>query len=90
MLPGGLRSGLAYYRAAPESARQNRAFAAAGKLAMPVLGLSSDQGSIPDMATSLRTFADDVRGVTLADCGHFLPEEQPAAVASELAAFFHE
>jgi microsomal epoxide hydrolase len=88
-LPGGLRSGLAYYRATPESARQNRAFAAKGKLAMPVLALSADQGSIPDMAAPLRAFADDVRGVRIADCGHFLPEEQPAAVAAELAAFFH-
>lgn len=90
MLSGGLRSGLAYYRSAPESARQNRAFAAMGKLAMPVLTLGSDQGSIPDMATPLKAFADNVRGVTLADCGHFLPEEQPAAVTSELAAFFRE
>jgi microsomal epoxide hydrolase len=88
-LPGGLRSGLAYYRATPESARQNRAFAAKGKLAMPVLALSADQGSIPDMAAPLRAFADDVRGVRITDCGHFLPEEQPAAVAAELAAFFH-
>lgn len=88
MLPGGLRSGLAYYRATPESALQNRAFAARGKLAMPVLALSADQGSIPDMAEPLRAFADDVRGVRIADCGHFLPEEQPVAIASELAAFF--
>lgn len=88
MLPGGLRCGLAYYRAAPESARQNRAFAANGKLAMPVLAVSSDQGSIPDMATPLKAFADEVHGVTIAHCGHFLPEEQPMAVASELATFF--
>lgn len=88
MLPGGLRAGLAYYRAAPESARQNRAFAVKNKLAMPVLGMSSDQGSIPDMASPLRAFADSVHGVTIAHCGHFLPEEQPAAVASELMAFF--
>ena len=55
---------------------------------MPVLALSADQGSIPDMAAPLRAFADDVRGVRIADCGHFMPEEQPAAVASALAAFF--
>jgi len=88
MLPGGLRSGLAYYRAVAESTRQNRVLAAAGKLAMPLLAVSSDQGSIPDMAASLGAFAEDVRGVTIADCGHFLPEEQPVVVTSELAAFF--
>jgi microsomal epoxide hydrolase len=41
------------------------------------------------MAAPLRAFAADVRGVRIASCGHFLPEEQPAAVAFELAAFFH-
>jgi microsomal epoxide hydrolase len=40
------------------------------------------------MAAPLRAFANDVRGVSIADCGHFMPEEQPAAVAAELAAFF--
>ena len=51
---GGLRAGLAYYRAAYLSAQQNRELAAKGKLAMPVLALGSDQGSIPDMASPLR------------------------------------
>ncbi|CAN7700751.1 alpha/beta fold hydrolase [Caballeronia sp. LjRoot31] len=85
---GGLRAGLAYYRAAALSAQQNRALCAKGKLKMPVLALGSDQGSIPDMAAPLRAFAEDVHGGTIAFCGHFLPEEQPAAVAAELTAFF--
>ncbi|HEX7339095.1 MAG TPA: alpha/beta hydrolase [Rhodanobacteraceae bacterium] len=85
---GGLRAGLAYYRAAAESARQNRELSARGKLSMPLLALSADQGSIPDMAGPLRAFATDVRGVTIARCGHFLPEEQPVAVADVLSEFF--
>jgi microsomal epoxide hydrolase len=85
---GGLRAGLAYYRAAAQSAQQNREFAVRGKLRMPVLALGSDQGSIADMASPLEPFAADVQGGVLANCGHFLPEEQPAAVAGELAAFF--
>lgn len=85
---GGLRAGLAYYRAAAVSAQQNRDLNARGKLPMPVLALGSDQGSITDMATPLRAFAEEVHGRTLAHCGHFLPEEQPEAVARELAAFF--
>ena len=87
---GGLRAGLAYYRAAAQSAEQNRTLAANGKLAMPVLALGSDQGSISDMAGPLRNFAEDVRGGTVASCGHFLPEEQPDAVASEILAFLRE
>ncbi len=87
---GGLRAGLAYYRAAFLSAQQNRAFAARGKLTMPVLAIGSDQGSISDMATPLRSFADDVRGGSIPFCGHFLPEEQPDVVARELLEFFEQ
>ena len=85
---GGLRAGLAYYRAAALSARQNRDLSAKGKLTMPVLALGSDQGSISDMASPLKAFAEDVRGGVVANCGHFIPEEQPAAAAAELIAFF--
>ena len=84
---GGLRAGLAYYRAAALSARQNRELCGGGELAMPVLALGADEGSIPDMATPLRAVAADVRGGTIPFCGHFLPEEQPVAVANELIAF---
>jgi len=85
---GGLRAGLAYYRAAALSARQNRALSTKGKLKMPVLALSADQGSIPDMAGPLRDYAEEVEGTTIMHCGHFLPEEQPAAVSAELIRFF--
>jgi microsomal epoxide hydrolase len=85
---GGLRAGLGYYRAAALSARQNRELAARGKLPMPVLALGADQGSIVDMATPLQNFAEDVRGGVVANCGHFIPEEQPEATARTLTDFF--
>lgn len=85
--PGGLRAGLAVYRAVQASARQNRELGQAGKLGMPLLALSADQGSIPDMAGPLRAFAQDVRGVRIERCGHFMPEEQPEAVAAALLDF---
>jgi microsomal epoxide hydrolase len=85
---GGLRAGLAYYRASSLSAQQNRELSAMGKLRTPVLALGSDQGSITDMATPLKAFVQDVQGGTISFCGHFLPEEQPAVVARELKAFF--
>ncbi len=88
MREGGLRAGLAYYRAAGLSAQQNRELSARGRLKMPVLAVSADQGSIPDMAGPLRAYAEDVEGVVIGRCGHFLPEEQPAAVAAELIRFF--
>lgn len=86
--PGGMRAGLSFYRSAALSAQQNAALAAVRPLPMPVLGLSADQGSIADMSAALRPFASHVSGATLAHCGHFQPEEQPAAVAEALQRFF--
>ena len=87
---GGIRAGLAFYRAAATSARQNRELCARSKLIMPVLAIGADQGSIADMAGPLREFASDVQGMTMPHCGHFIPEEQPRALANELSRFFAE
>jgi pimeloyl-ACP methyl ester carboxylesterase len=57
---------------------------------MPVLAVSADQGSIPDMAAPLRRFADDIRGESVVRCGHFIPEGQPHALARILADFFSD
>jgi pimeloyl-ACP methyl ester carboxylesterase len=85
---GGMRASLACYRAAARSAEQNGALAAWRKLAMAVLGLSADKGSILDMAAAIAPFATDVRGETIKNCGHFQPEEQTEAVADALSRFF--
>nr|WP_312239619.1 alpha/beta hydrolase [Pantoea sp.] len=85
---GGLRAGLAYYRLVALSASQNRALLAEGKIRMPILAISAEQGSIADMAAPLRAFAENVSGVRVPNCGHFIPEEQPQVVAKELSAFF--
>jgi len=85
---GALRAGLAPYREAMVSAGQNRALSAQGKLKLPLLAISADQGSIPDMAALLHQFADVVTGITIAHCGHFIPDEQPKALSEAMAAFF--
>ncbi len=87
-LPGALRAGLSFYRAASQSAEQNRTLTRDAKLVMPVLAVSADQGSIPDMAAPLRPFAENIRGETITQCGHFIPEEQPEALARLLGEFF--
>ncbi|MEE7546507.1 alpha/beta fold hydrolase [Xanthomonas sp. Kuri4-1] len=87
-LPGALRAGLAFYRALGQSAEQNRALVREARLAMPVLAVGADQGSIPDMAGPLAPFAANLRGETIARSGHFIPEEQPEALAALLTEFF--
>lgn len=85
---GALRAGLAYYRALDQSAAQNAEFTRAGKLAIPLLAISAEHGSIADMATPLRPYFDDVQGVMIKKSGHFLQEEQPEAVEKALRQFF--
>jgi pimeloyl-ACP methyl ester carboxylesterase len=85
--PGGLRAGLSFYRSAAKSAAQNRSLLSSTRLSMPVLGLSADKGSIPDMASGLRPHGSNVSGDVIADCGHFQPEEQPEAVAAAVLRF---
>jgi pimeloyl-ACP methyl ester carboxylesterase len=88
MQNGGLRAGLAYYRSAALSAQQNKALQANGKLTPPILAISAGEGSIADMAAPLRPYAEEVSGVLVPYCGHFMPEEQPQAIARELSRFF--
>jgi pimeloyl-ACP methyl ester carboxylesterase len=83
----GLRACLAYYRHAAESARKNHEALARQHLTLPVLGISGRHGSIPDMAASLRPWAADTTGIVVPDAGHFIPDEQPDAVAAALADF---
>ncbi|SDO69933.1 alpha/beta fold hydrolase [Actinacidiphila guanduensis] len=84
---GGLRASLAYYRDAAESARRNHQALDGRRLAVPVLGISSSHGSIPDMAASLSPWSEHTTGITVPDAGHFIPDEQPEAVATALTAF---
>jgi len=87
---GAIRAGMATYREVTVSAAQNRALLKErGKLALPLLAISADQGSIPDMALPLREFAADVTGIKIAHCGHFIPDEQPQALAEALSEFFN-
>lgn len=84
---GGLRASLSYYRDAAESARKNHDALQRRPLAVPVLGISASHGSIPDMAASLRPWAGDTTGVTVPGAGHFIPDEQPEAVAAAITDF---
>lgn len=45
------------------------------------------QYSIPTMADSLRQYFENVTGVVIPDSGHFVPEEQPAALHRALRTF---
>ncbi|MGW1835106.1 alpha/beta fold hydrolase [Streptomyces sp. NPDC002067] len=84
---GGLRACLAYYRDAAESARKNREALARRHLTVPVLGISGSHGSVPDMAAAIGPWADNTTGIVVPDAGHFIPDEQPEAVAAAITDF---
>jgi len=91
--PGALRAGFAYYRSIPRDQADNRATLDSGfRLPMPVLALGGGRtearGRGEEPLESLRMIATNVRGGVVPDCGHFIPEEQPALLAERLLAFF--
>ncbi|WP_018262001.1 alpha/beta fold hydrolase [Methylobacterium sp. WSM2598] len=90
---GAFRAMLAFYRALPVDAEDNREILArAGKLRMPVLALGGEEGfgRGSECIASLRRVAEDVRGGTVPACGHWIPEEQPERLCDELLRFFGE
>jgi pimeloyl-ACP methyl ester carboxylesterase len=57
-----------------------------GRLSVRLLAIGA-QHSIPNMGESLRPYFNDVTSVVILDSGHFVPEEQPEALAKALTAF---
>lgn len=57
-----------------------------GKLSIRLLAVGGEY-SIPNMGDSLRPYFEDVMSVVIPDSGHFVPEEQPEALAKVLMAF---
>ena len=81
-----MSAGFGWYRAFP----QDMDFivrSAATKLKMPVLGLGGDKVMGGFMVPMLEQVAEDVRGHTFADCGHYFPEEKPEELVEHLSAF---
>jgi pimeloyl-ACP methyl ester carboxylesterase len=79
--PGGLRSSLEHYRVWPENARLG-AELAASPLTCPVIAWGGDHSMGDYVLTAARAIATNVRGGTLADTGHWIPEERPAAIVN--------
>ena len=83
-----MRAGLAYYRSRDEDVANARRVGPNG-IRVPVLALGGAVGfgRGDEPLECLRFFAADVTGDTIADCGHFVPEEAPDALAGHLLPF---
>ncbi|SAK47088.1 Alpha/beta hydrolase [Caballeronia fortuita] len=85
-MPGGMRGMLGYYRAVLKDMEQNRLLMDR-KIEVPVLALGGEVGSAPDLFERIKPLGVDVRGGVIANSGHYIPEEQPAALAAEIVQF---
>lgn len=85
--PSNLAGMLGYYRAVFEDMEQNRDLVRR-KLSTPVLALGGDSGSAPDLYQSMKPLCNHLEGGTVAQCGHYMPEEQPRLIADLMLAFF--
>jgi pimeloyl-ACP methyl ester carboxylesterase len=85
--PGAMHSAFAQFAAFTQDAVDNQAFAAKGQLTMPVPAIGAEKSFGKAMADDLRFVASDVTFAAIANSGHWLMEEQPAATIAAIRAF---
>jgi pimeloyl-ACP methyl ester carboxylesterase len=88
--PGAMHSAFNQFAGFVQDAIDNKALAAKGKLAMPVLAIGADKSFGTAMADDLRFVATDVTSVVIANSGHWLMEEQPTATIAAIRAFLEK
>ena len=79
--------GFAQFAAFDQDAIDNKAFLTRRKLAMPVFAIGTDHSFGPTMAALMRFAAENVQEGVIADSGHWLMDEQPAATIAAVRAF---
>jgi pimeloyl-ACP methyl ester carboxylesterase len=86
-LPGAMHSAFNQFAAFNEDAADNKAFAARGKLSMPVLAIGADHSFGTQMADIMKLVASSVTPGVIRDSGHWVMEEQPAQTTAAIVAF---
>ena len=85
----GVLGAMGVYRAAFTTIEQTEPLAGlltGHKVKMPVVAIGGEKGLGDKVLAMVKMVAKDVAGETIADCGHFLPEERPEAVVRHLQA----
>jgi len=89
--PGAVAAALNDYRAifATDVPRYRAERAAGTRVTVPMLLLWGENGNLAErpVLDVWRAVADNVQGFAISNCGHYLPEEQPAIVQEHLLAF---
>jgi pimeloyl-ACP methyl ester carboxylesterase len=85
--PGAMHAGFEQFKAFDQDAIDNKAFAAKGKLTMPVLAVGGEKTFGPMMATVMRFAATDVTEAVVPNSGHWVMEENPQATIKLITDF---
>jgi pimeloyl-ACP methyl ester carboxylesterase len=85
--PGNMHCAFEQFAAFTQDATDNKALALKGKLAMPILAVGGDKSFGTMQAEVMRVVATDVTPQVLANSGHWVMEEQPAAMTAMIRDF---
>jgi len=88
--PHAIHDAFSQFAAFRQDAVDNQKFLAEGKLDMPVLAIGGEKSFGIGFADEIGFAAKHVRGVSIANSGHWLMEEQPEAVISAIQSFLAE
>ena len=82
-----MSNGFGYYRAFTKSADQNQSFQK--KLAIPVLAIGGESAVGASIGVAMSKIAATVTTKVIANCGHYVPEEQPSEFTETLLEFIN-
>jgi pimeloyl-ACP methyl ester carboxylesterase len=88
--PGAMHSAFEQFAAFHQDAIDNKAFAANGRLDIPVLAIGAEKSFGTGMADEIRFVASNVTGAVIGNSGHWLMEEQPSATVAAVLAFLEK
>jgi pimeloyl-ACP methyl ester carboxylesterase len=88
--PKAMHCAFQQFAAFNQDAEDNKAFAAAGKLPMPVLALGGDHSFGSQMADIMRLVATDVTAGAIKGSGHWIMEEQPRQTTDTIVKFLQK
>ena len=88
--PKAMHCAFNQFAAFAQDAIDNKALAANGKLAMPILAIGAEKSFGSAQADVLRFVTTDVTSAVIANSGHWLMEEQPAATVAAILAFLNK
>jgi pimeloyl-ACP methyl ester carboxylesterase len=85
--PHAMHDALEQFVAFPRDGEDNKGFVAQGKLTIPVLAIGGSSSYGAGLADEIGFAASNVKSVVIANAGHWLMEEQPAATIAAIRDF---